>query len=352
MSWASLAAECIIAPDDGHGPGSAASPAQRFRPLHADQLDSMPPLSWLVPGEIPRVGFGAVYGPTGSGKSFYCLDRALTLAQDSPVVYVAGEGVGGYGARKLAWCRHHGKGAGQLYFVRDAPNLLDASQVGELIDAIAPLAPVLVVLDTLARCLVGGDENSAQSMGIFIAACDRIHRETGATVLVVHHTGKAGQSERGSSALRAACDFLLGLSEDDGLITLTCEKVKDGEVAEPRGLRLVAGVQTGRTLPSGEPETSCVILPSSRVMMRGTVTKNGRLLLETLSLEVFLDTGGRQASLIKACGIPEGSFARAISALIRDGFVTQDAKGEPYRITAKGQSKLSELSRSYRDTSR
>jgi DNA-binding IclR family transcriptional regulator len=63
-----------------------------------------------------------------------------------------------------------------------------------------------------------------------------------------------------------------------------------------------------------------------------------------LALEAFCDTGGRQAALIKASGIPEGSFARTVSALIRDGFATQDAKGEPYRITEAGHKKLSELS--------
>lgn len=50
------------------------------------------------------------------------------------------------------------------------------------------------------------------------------------------------------------------------------------------------------------------------------------------------------AALIKASGIAEGSFARTVSALIRDGFATQDAKGEPYRITEAGRKELSKLS--------
>ena len=51
------------------------------------------------------------------------------------------------------------------------------------------------------------NESSAQDMGEFIQVCDEIKDKTGATVLIVHHTGKDGATARGSYSLTAAVDF-------------------------------------------------------------------------------------------------------------------------------------------------
>ena len=56
--------------------------------------------------------------------------------------------------------------------IRDAVGLLDPhGDVAKLVRTLEPIAPVaLTVIDTLARSFVGGDENSSQDMGKFIAA--------------------------------------------------------------------------------------------------------------------------------------------------------------------------------------
>lgn len=344
-SGAELAEEAIIIPysGNGNGPHDAEPITPRFTPIPADDLDKIPPLDWYRKGEIPKVGFGGIYGPTGGGKSFYMFDAAAETAQTVPVIYVAAEGAAGYAARKLVWCQHHGKGAGQLYFVAEAVNLLDLGEVTAFLDAIKPLSPALIVFDTLARCMIGGDENSAQSMGLAIASCDHIRHVTGATVFVVHHSTKAGGVERGSSALRGAADVWLSLTNDDGLITLTADKIKDGTPFDPRALRLIV-LQTGRTLAEGEPETSCVIVPSDRVVMTGVITATGRKILEALALETFKDTGGRASVLIEVTGLKPATFYRVASALVRDGYARQHEKGDPYFITAMGEIALSKLS--------
>ncbi len=48
--------------------------------VHADELDHLPPPSWLVEGEIPCNGLCALVGASGSGKSFATLDYALRIA--------------------------------------------------------------------------------------------------------------------------------------------------------------------------------------------------------------------------------------------------------------------------------
>ena len=52
----------------------------------------------------------------------------------------------------------------------------ESSQLLQLMEAIDAVGakPGLIVLDTLARCFGGGDENSTQDMSRFVSACDAI----------------------------------------------------------------------------------------------------------------------------------------------------------------------------------
>lgn len=93
----------------------------------------------------------------------------------------------------------------------------------------------LVVIDTLARCFGGNDENDARDMGAFIEGCDVIKQKTGATVLVVHHSGKdEAKGARGSSSFRAALDAEFNVKrEGQGqALILSCTKMKDAEEPE------------------------------------------------------------------------------------------------------------------------
>ena len=277
--------------------------AAGLRLLPADALDSLPPVRHLDANhEIPTESLVSLYGASGAGKTFVALDYAARTAQTAPVVYIAGEGAVGLAARKLAWCRHHRLGAGELFFVPQAVNMLDQAEVNDLIALIAPLRPALLVVDTLARCMIGGDENSAKDMGLFVTACDGIKVATGATILIVHHTGKTGALERGSSALRAACDQMIGLSNDDGLITLSCEKSKDSAPFAQRTLRLLP-VETGRTDEDGGSEMSCVLEASERVIMTETLTPSRRKILEILSQETFRTAGAKSSVMSEITGL-------------------------------------------------
>lgn len=100
-----------------------------------------------------------------------------------------------------------------------------ASRIDEL-----EITPVLIVVDTLARCFVGGDKNSAQEMGEFVGGLDWLKQKTGAAVMVLHHTGKKAQeTERGSTALRAAADVMIRVSKKGEQVTAQNNKQKDHE---------------------------------------------------------------------------------------------------------------------------
>lgn len=309
---------------------------RRYPVLHADELDDLPPIRWLVKDEVPAGQFSLFYGPSGGGKSFVALDWALTVAQAQPVIYVAAEDAEGYAARKIAWCKHHNKPAGQLYFIPVPVNLYDAAAVDAFTEQARELAPVLIVFDTLALCMVGADENSARDTGVVVQSLEAIRHATGAAVLPVHHSGKNGSTYRGSSALFGAAYTVIELANSDDVLTVRCEKAKNSPDFKPRMLRLVQ-VTTGRLTEAGEPETSCVAVPTDKTYTRGPeLTKAQRRVLETLALAVFTDTGARAAVLQKELGMEKGLF-NVLSQLKLKGYVRQDQRGDPYYITDLGK---------------
>ena len=126
------------------------------------------------------------------------------------------------------------------------------------------LRPALVVVDTLARAMVGGDENSAQDMGLVLAAGVRIQAALNCALLAVHHTGKDSErGMRGSSALFGAADTVLKVTRSDDRLAVLVEKQKDDEGGQTYRLRTsklelpprggIAGRSSLVLLPDGEP---------------------------------------------------------------------------------------------------
>jgi len=56
------------------------APPLRYQLLTSSQLLALPPQRWMINGVLPREGLGALFGPSGSGKSFLTLDIAATVA--------------------------------------------------------------------------------------------------------------------------------------------------------------------------------------------------------------------------------------------------------------------------------
>lgn len=238
-------------------------------------LDTIANQKWLIDGVLPADAFGVIFGPSGAYKSFLALDMAASIAAekdwhgidtDMPghVIYIGAEGAAGLHLRKKAWEIRYRKPIKQLGILGSAVTINEAIECQQLVDLCLTAAdelsaPIrLVVVDTLARSFAG-DENSAAEMGAFVRSCDRIREATGATVLVVHHSGKdAEKGARGSSALRAACDFEFKVTSSGKKVTkLTCTKAKDSDPIEDMGFKLEA-VEIGRNDSKGRPMVSLV----------------------------------------------------------------------------------------------
>ena len=222
------------------------------------ELLRLPPPAWLIDGIVPTGGLVGLYGPPGHGKSFLALDMALSVATGCPwqgrpvlsgfVLYVSAEGGTGIGKRVQAWLAHHQahpKSANVAWLIESIAVLSDSGDMDVLLGRIndeVTDCPVLVVIDTLARCF-DGDENQQEDMGRFIQGVDRLRREFGATVLVVHHTRLAGDRERGNTAFRGAADTMIFVRKQGHRLRLTNNKQKD---AEP-----FTHVPSGHDVPSG-----------------------------------------------------------------------------------------------------
>ena len=217
--------------------------------------------SFVIKGLIPECSFASIYGPSGSYKSFLALDWACHIAtgkdwdghkvKQGAVLYVAGEGGFGVTQRIRAWeLKHKVKNLDNLARLPAPIFPSDSDQIKTMIEYCHEIETKtsqdlkLIILDTLARCYGGNDENSSRDMGAFIKGCDTIKQLTGATVLVVHHSGKNIDSGgRGSSSLPAALDVEYRVSrdgEDEQALVLTCSKMKDAEQPDTKAYDLTS----------------------------------------------------------------------------------------------------------------
>ena len=294
--------------------------------IHALDLKYLPTIEWLIPGMIPKRALIEVHGLPGSGKTFLMLDFAMQIAQQQVVIYVAPEGVYGYQPRVEAWQKANDKEPGQLFFDKQALNLLDPIEVQAFIDACKSKKPVLIIFDTLARCMVGGDENSAKDMGLLIQHCSQIIKALDTSVVLVHHTGKNGEAERGSSALRGACDSMIEISKTDEIIVVKSSKLKDGKPFETFSMKLKPFGHSVAPVPVEiEPEEEEEI-PSKH---RGV-------------LDYLRDhpEGAPAGEIANEVAPDDTHFDRIISKLKSEALIEQHKNRGPYFLTEQGRALL------------
>ena len=265
----------------------------RFSPLCDWELN---PPEWLVDELIEKNTLVSLFGPSNSGKSFYALGLAFSVAtgvpffgrevERGPVAYILGEGYGGITRRRVAWETYYQTRPLDVYGSEMAASFLDPESVQEVSDAAKEIAeekgPLkLIVVDTLARNFGAGDENSNADMSIFITALDRLRLEhPGATILVVHHSGLGDKSRgRGASALRGALDTELRVEGSDGHVAVTVTKQKEGPTGGSWNYKLTE-VDLGIQDKKGNPVKSLVLVPteedrSQRVAKRSKGAERG-----------------------------------------------------------------------------
>jgi hypothetical protein len=240
--------------------------------LNLEQLQmASASITWLVKGVVPADSIGLLFGGSGTFKSFIALDIALHVAHGmkwlgrkttkGAVLFIAAEGGAGLWRRIEAWHKQRGlswQGI-EFYVVPVAVALLtDAKSIVSAAQGVG-VKPALVTVDTLAQTF-DGEENSASDMSAYLRALNTSFRVLWqCVVMVIHHSGhQATERPRGSSAIRANVDFLLGVfrEETQMIANLECHKQKDGELFDAVSFDLTS--QTLAVDSDGDAVTSLV----------------------------------------------------------------------------------------------
>ena len=352
---------------------TAAAHEERFALKTAEEFAKRQKSSWIVKGLVPNANLGVIYGASGSGKSFFVLDlmaavaRAATaqqikdaLAEGKTLKHSTWRGLKVSGA-KVCWIAAEGqedmRKRVQAYglfnnvpltelpmeFIDVAPNFLEAADIKAVIKQMRAKGHFdIVVVDTLAQVMSGGNENSGEDMGKVLAYCREITRLTGAMVILIHHSGKdESRGARGWSGLRAAADFEFEVirADEDRVVTVT--KMKGGADGAEYGFRLQ--IQEVGVDDDGDTETTCVVeyTDSTRASVavtqgpKGDITKLvlntfnsftgdgpvtvNQLISGVVSVMPVGDTNARDSRSQRA--------RRALETLVKRGFLAQNDKG-------------------------
>jgi hypothetical protein len=335
-------------------PATAQPSGKRYKlKRYADILATTKPM-WLVHNVLPSAGLAAIYGASGSGKSFLAMHLGLAIAgaadewfghrvkEHRPVVYLCLEGAAGVKLRLAAYDAHYKSEPPDQFTVisEEAFNLATQADTAELIQSIRSEYPkgAVVIIDTLNRAAEGVDENSGKEMTALYAQAMQIQQALNGLVIIVTHTGKdESKGVRGHSSQFAALDCAIAVSRNGEFREWKLAKSKDGEDGIAAHFKLES--KNLGDDPDGEPVSSVVVVelrgqagqksrhkPNDDLAIRAlqSATKDAPgVVLEVWKTEFLkLHTGDNPDSKRRG-------FANAQKALLASGLVTES--GGVYR---------------------
>ena len=197
----------------------------------------------LVQGFLSEGALAVIYGPPGTGKTFLTLDLLCSIGAGKDwmghktlagwTFYVGLEGFASLPDRVLAWKKNYA--ADPKAVRQEEPfDFFGVGHVDRLIAAVKEttastgIPARAIAIDTLSRAIPGQNENDQAIMSSVVAACDRIRDETGAALILVHHTGHQSTLPRGSSVLLGAIDTSLYVRRSGKSMTVSVEKQRQG----------------------------------------------------------------------------------------------------------------------------
>lgn len=317
-------------PPPDEPPGEAGPPALAERLLTRSALRNLPDPQPLIDRVLDQGTVALLYGRWGTGKSFIALDWAASVATRRPwqgrsteqrqTLYVAAEGAFGLKGRVAAWESgwHTEIADGTLDVLPRPVNLTRPVEIANLVALIAWRGYGLVVIDTLARCMVGTDENSAKDCGQVVDVLHRLRECTPngrGVILGVHHAGKDGKTFRGSTTFEAGADTVYSVAQDDDVpLILDRTKRKDGPVVDRHNLKLTRIDGTG----------SCIVESSVR---QGETNERAEALLSHF-VSHFAATGATRTELRESIDLPRATFYRALNDLVKSGQLVNEGTGK------------------------
>jgi hypothetical protein len=249
-----------------------------FRTMEIDEiLKEPPPLEWLVKDYILPESQVMVVGPSEIGKTFLTIDMALSIAtgrnwnsrvvKQGPVAYINAEGQRSMQYRIKGWEQEHQSLANAPFLLsQDACDLMSDESIEAAIIKLDKFAIKhnrsisIIFIDTLHRNM-SGDEDRSPDIRTFMNNLEYLCRRYGAAGFINHHPGHGNNGRaRGSSSMKAALDTELLLNKDtkSGIVSLSCEKLKDGG-EKPKPVEYsIKQISTSWLDTDGKQVTTCV----------------------------------------------------------------------------------------------
>ena len=323
----------------------------RYQFMSDIDVQSLPPLTWVVDKLLPDGCLTTIYGEPWTGKSFVALDIGCHVAEEiawngrkvkgGPVVYIAAEGMRGMQLRIKAWkiARHIPLDYSiPIHFLGVPVPILDSTAIGQLLLSIRalPVKPRLIIFDTLGRSFVGGEENSNDDMNMACNAAKVLQEETNANVIFVHHKGKNSPSMRGGSALLGGVDTAIEVTKDETspLVTLTCKKQKDG--AEP--FATISMRLKPVMIDEANELSSCALVSVDASARLDELTGTPRTAFMAIAGEFDHMRGATSKEWQQAASMAYSTFQDARAHLVIHDYVAnpEQGKGTYYKLTKKG----------------
>lgn len=212
-----------------------------------DLTKPAPPTDWLVKGFLAQGDTVIAAGEPTVGKSWLTLDLAVAVAtgrasylgkevmRQGRVLYIDEENPEDVVLQRLERLGMDKEDTSNIRFLHHQGVRFDKNQ-DRIIDEAVAYMPTLTIVDSLSR-VHGGDENSAAHIvSLFNDGFSRLVRETGSTLLILHHVNKSD----GSSAFGR----LRGSSDLSGVIDQGYDIAKNGQhvhIKSFKSRRLVVG---------------------------------------------------------------------------------------------------------------
>ena len=350
------------------------------------ELLSLPSPEQLIDGVLQKNSFSVLYGAPGHGKTFVALDMALHIATGRPwcdrevqhgqVIYIAAEGYMSVLDRIRGWCEFYRCDPPENFLmVIDPVDLTggwksleeflvhivgaadverpvfdwDAEGTQQQVSTVSAPPLQLIIFDTLARCAFDADENSAQDMGKIVRWLDMLRDKdlTGldTAVMVLHHSAKHFEHERGSGALRGAADTMMYTRKDEHGPVLKCSKQKSSMEFEPLDFTLAQLPSKNAVLVQRE---KVELLAPERVWPEAPKPlRNVRLgPTQQATLRAIAEHSGPEglivAEMARFVGVDVPQMVRIKTALVRYGYILNEPNTRNFKITRTGLRALQE----------
>ncbi len=335
---------------------------QFFEFLEFRDLKTLAPPKWLIYRFLPTKGINFFFGPPGEGKTYLAILTAVAVASEDltfvgrvtwhgHVIFIEAEDIDEVAQRFIGCAQHYGLEdipnlhifPASLQLIRDTPKLIESikHRYGDINIA-------LIVIDTLAMCTAGVEENSKKEFDAVVVALESLWRTFDCCILPIHHTGRNGDKARGTSSMDGAGYTMTLVKKEDESVRVHSDKHKRGQGFADFLLDFETITLPGLFDEMGEPMTTGVLIPSawSAGASSTLLTKLQQEILRHIRNQGSVDVP--RIEVMKACQVDrdhERSFCNATSHLNGKGLITSRCEKQRtfYTLAEQGKELLQNL---------